>query len=211
MRIIACLIALSLVAAPAVAQAGPDEPPPVGASGTPPPSVNQSATVAGTAVGEGRWYGWELILSDALFLMLAADGNNASPESGLGSAGLPIGLVGLALVPPALHAVHGNPRRAAFGFLVRSIAVGLWGVAILSDKNSSSCNGQDSCPGDISGDVALSGLATASAVGAMIYVFIDDFWFSRVPVGPSARPLLTMAPSFSLRNDGGVLGVAGRF
>jgi hypothetical protein len=211
MRITACLVMVALlVAAPAPAHAGPDERP-VTASPAASASVSESAAGAAPPGEQGRWYGWELILSDALFLMLAADGNNANPESGLGSAGLPIGLAGLALVPPALHVVHGNPRRAAFGFLVRSVAVGLWGVAVLSDKDSGSCNGQDSCAGISSGDVALVGMAVAAALGAGIYVFIDDFWYSRTPAAPAARPLLTMAPSLSLRSDGGVVGLAGRF
>ncbi|HEY4187996.1 MAG TPA: hypothetical protein VGP07_23170 [Polyangia bacterium] len=204
------LLAGSLIATiPALARAAPASEPPGPAA--PGPSGSDPAAAS---VGQGRWYGWELFLSDVLFLAIAADGSNQHTESGLGSAGLPIGLLGLVLVPPAIHYVHGNPRRAVVGGIVRGVTASLWG-AVLSSENTQggpSCDGEGHCPGLIEdSDIALIGLATAALIGTVVFVAIDDLFFARAAVDRAPPPSLTLAPALFLRADGGVVGMAGRF
>ena len=153
-------------------------------------------------------------MSDTLFLILAGDGANQRPESGLGPPVLTVGLLGIVVVPPALHFIHGNPRRAGFGLLVRGLTIGLWTAAFIVPRGGgNSCNGQDGCVGiDIGADdVVLFGLAVAAVGGAITYAFIDDFWFSRVPVSPSSSPPATVVPMFYPRPGGGALGLVGTF
>jgi len=214
MKIAALLAAALIAAAPSVTYAAPAShadgasdalpamPPPAGA---PPP-----VAPASTPREKGRWYGWELILSDTLFLLLADDRGH---ETGLGSAGLPIALVGLAAAPPALHLIHGNARRAGFGLLVRGVTVGLYAATVLTQQQgSNSCNGQDGGCVDISdSDIAMFGLTLIALGGAITYVIIDDFFFSRVPVAAPPQPRATVVPTAYLRPGGGGLGLAGTF
>ena len=212
----AVVAAVLVAAAPAATHGAPPMPAPVTddaptvtpesaspALASPPPS-------APTAPREkGRWYGWELILSDTLFLLVA---NDRGHETALGSAGLPIGLVGIVAAPPAFHLIHGNKRRAAFGLLVRGVTVGLYSAAILSANDSSSTCAGDGCGPDINdGDIILLGMTLVALGGAITYVFIDDFFFSRVPVAAPPRPRATVVPTAYLRPGGGGLGLVGTF
>jgi hypothetical protein len=215
----ALLTAATLVAtAPAATHAAPapaaeaDEPTVTPLSASPPhlsaPAVSPPPP-AEAPREKGRWYGWELILSDTLFLLLA---NDRGQETSLGSAGLPIGLVGIVAVPPALHLIHGNPRRAGFGLLVRGVTVGLYAAAVLSASDSSApCPGDAACVDIDSGDIVLLGLTLIALGGAITYVFIDDFFFSRVPAAVPPRPRATVVPTAYLRPGGGGLGLVGVF
>lgn len=215
MTVVATLVAALICAAPGVTHATAT----TAAAATPlpplpPPPPRPTPGTAQASREKGRWYGWELIVSDTLFLILAGDGANQRPEFGLGSAGLTVGLLGIVVVPPALHFIHGNPRRAGFGLLVRGLTIGLWTAAfILPRGGGNSCNGQDGCVGiDIGADdVVLFGLAVAAVGGAITYAFIDDFWFSRVPEPPSSSPPATVVPMFYPRPGGGGLSLVGTF
>jgi hypothetical protein len=183
-----------LSAGPSLASPEPSRPPPA---------------VPGAPQEKGRWYGWELILGDALFLLLA---NDRGHETALGAAALPIGLAGIVAVPPALHLIHGNPRRTGWGLLVRGVTVGLYTATVLSARESSNtCPGDAPCTGITDGDIVLLGMTFIALGGAITYVFIDDFFFSRVPVAALARPRTTVAPTAYLRPGGGGLGLVGTF
>ena len=222
----AVVAAVLVAAAPAATHAAPPMPAAAtthGAPSMPAPVADDAPTVTPESAGsplasppptapreKGRWYGWELILSDTLFLLVA---NDRGHETALGSAGLPIGLVGIVAAPPALHLIHGNNRRAAFGLLVRGVTVGLYAASVLSSNESSNtpCPGDAACVNIDSGDVVLLGLTLIAVGGAITYVFIDDFFFSRVPVAAPPRPRATVVPTAYLRPGGGGLGLIGTF
>jgi len=221
----AVVAAVLVAAAPAATHAAPPMPAAAtthGAPSMPAPVADDAPTVTPESAGsplasppptapreKGRWYGWELILSDTLFLLVA---NDRGHETALGSAGLPIGLVGIVAAPPALHLIHGNTRRAAFGLLVRGVTVGLYSAAILSANDSSSTCTGDGCGPDINeGDIILLGMTLVALGGAITYVFIDDFFFSRVPVAAPPRPRATVVPTAYVRPGGGGLGLVGTF
>jgi hypothetical protein len=223
MRLVAALIAALISAAPAVAQVTGDDGTaplvvPIGADGgaapfaplPPPPPASPEAQR-----GKGRWYGWELMLSDALFLLLAVDGGGGRPELPTGSAGLPLGLVGGVTTPSALHFIHGNKRRAGFGLLVRGGVVGFVALAggALNNTTSSSCANMDHCSGiDIDGgDLVLAGLMLVAAGGGITYAVSEYFGVSRVAVGAPPRPRATVMPTAYLRPSGGGLGLVGSF
>ena len=200
MRVFAALVAALISAAPGVthATAAGDTAPvvvPAPAGDTAPLAPLPPPPVAPEPPREkGRWYGWELILSDTLFLLIAGDGANERPESGLGSTGFTVGLLGVAVVPSALHFVHGNRRRAGIGLLVRggvvAFVASVWAASSDSTSTSSSCAGMDHCSGiDIDGgDLVLGGLALVALGGGITYAVSEYFWLSRVPVAaPRAR------------------------
>jgi hypothetical protein len=159
------------------------------------------ADETGAPAAEGRWYGWELALSDALFLMVATDGHNADPELPLGSAGYPVGLAGLIGGAPAIHYLHGNPRRARVGLVVRGITVPLFALAQTS-LSGSSTNGPDG------GDYALAALGTAAAVTAVVFALIDDIGYARAPA-PARETAL--APTWFVGHGGAGVGLLGLF
>lgn len=149
----------------------------------------------------GRWYGWELALSDALFLMVATDGNNSNPELPIGSAGYPLGLAGVIGGAPALHYLHGNPHRAGVGLLVRGLTVPLFALA-QTTLNRPSESGPDA------GDFFLAALGVAAAATAVVFAFIDDIWYARAPAPARATAL---APTWFVNRSGGGVGLVGVF
>jgi hypothetical protein len=160
-----------------------------------------SAEESGAPEPEGRWYGWELALSDALFLMVATDGHNADPELPLGSVGYPVGLAGVVGGAPALHYLHGNPQRARVGLLVRGLTVPLFALAQTS-LSGQSMNGPDS------GDYVLAALGSAAALTAAVFALVDDVWYARAPAPARAT---AMAPTWFVGRGGGGVGLLGVF
>ena len=150
---------------------------------------------------EGRWYGWELALSDAFFLLVATDGNNPNPELPIGAAGYPLGLAGLVVGAPALHYLHGNPHRACVGLVVRGITVPLWAL-VQTTLSGPSENGPDS------GDFVLAGLGVAAVATAVVFAFIDDIWYARAPAPARTTAL---APTWFMNRAGGGIGLVGVF
>jgi len=61
------------------------------------------------------------------------------------------------------------------------------------------------------GDIILLGMTLVALGGAITYVFIDDFFFSRVPVAAPPRPRATVVPTAYVRPGGGGLGLVGTF
>jgi len=229
MRITAptAVVAAVLVAvAPAATHGAPAMPAPATTHGAPPmpaPVADDAPTVTPESASpplasppltapreKGRWYGWELILSDTTFLLLA---NDRGRETRFGAAALPIGLVGIVAVPPALHLIHGNPKRTVYGLIVRGVTVGLYYATVLSSNESSNtpCPGDAGCVNIDSGDIVLLGMTFIALGGAITYAFIDDFFFSRVPVAAPPRPRATVVPTAYLRPGGGGLGLVGTF
>jgi hypothetical protein len=151
---------------------------------------------------EGRWYGWELALSDLFFLMVAADGRVSDPELPTGSAGYRLGLAGLIAGAPTIHYLHGNPRRAGVGLIVRGLTVPLWALAQTHDDGQS-----DMFPD--SGDFALVGLGLAGAATAFVFALIDDIWYARAPA--PARTTAIAPTWFMSRGGGGGVGLVGVF
>jgi len=218
MRIVAAQVAALIFVAPAVTHATATTAAAI--APLPPLPPTPSGPTPGTLEApreKGRWYGWELILSDTLFLLIAGDGANQRPESGLGSAGFTVGLLGVAVVPSALHFVHGNRRRAGIGLLVRggvvAFVASVWAASNDSTSTSSSCAGMDHCSGiDIDGgDLVLGGLALVALGGGITYAVSEYFWRSRVPVAAPPRPRATVIPTATLHPGGGGLGLLGTF
>jgi len=150
---------------------------------------------------EGRWYGWELALSDAFFLLVATDGNNSNPELPIGAAGYPLGLAGLVVGAPALHYLHGNPHRARVGLVVRGLTVPLFAL-VQTTLSGPSENGPDS------GDFVLVGLGVAAAATAVVFAFIDDIWYARAPAPARTTAI---APTWFMHRAGGGVGLVGVF
>lgn len=78
-----------------------------------------SAGRAEETSSETRWYGWQIILADAVGVALVAGG--AKLSSALAIAG---GVTTLALGSPLIHAAHHAPRDAGVSFLVRVVPFG---------------------------------------------------------------------------------------
>jgi hypothetical protein len=150
---------------------------------------------------EGRWYGWELALSDAVFLLVATDGNTPNPELPIGAAGYPVGLAGLVVGAPALHYLHGNSHRARVGLLVRGLTVPLWAL-VQTTLSGQSDNGPSG------GDFLLAGLGVAAAATAVVFAFIDDIWYARAPAPAHTTAL---APTWFMNRAGGGIGLVGVF
>jgi hypothetical protein len=151
---------------------------------------------------EGRWYGWQLALSDALFLLVAGDGRVSDPELPTGSAGYKLGLAGVIVGAPTIHYLHGNRQRAIVGLIVRGLTVPLWALAQNSDSGEH--------PDD--GDFFIVGLGIGAAGAAIVFAVIDDIWYARAPA-PAPAPARTtaVAPTWFMNRGGGGLGVVGVF
>ena len=165
-----------------------------------PPAARADDSGAPESEPRGRWYGWELMLSDALFLMVATDGNAPHPELPIGSAGYPIGLAGVIVGAPALHYLHGNPGRARVGLVVRGITVPLFALAQRTlDRQSDAVD---------AGVFVLGGLGFAAAGVAVVFALIDDIWYARAPAPP---PRVAVAPTWFAGRGGGGVGLLGLF
>lgn len=149
---------------------------------------------------KGRWYGWELALSDALFLAVATDGNTPHPKLPMGTAGYPIGLAGVIVGAPVLHHLHGNAGRARVGLLVRGITVPLFALGQRALVRQS-----DAVDGGV---YLLGGLGFAAAGVAVVFAFVDDIWYARSPAPVRG---VALAPTWFAGRDAGGVGLLGIF
>src|SRR5437868_3657362 len=98
------LATLSADGGDAVPPPVPQAPAPAPASAPPAPPALAFAPAPGATLeppAPTRWYGWELVLSDAAFATLAW-------RSGWSGGGLIGSAVGATLVTPLLHVLNGN-------------------------------------------------------------------------------------------------------
>ena len=161
----------------------------------------------------GRWYGWELMVSDAVFLLMANDGRISNPELGLGNHQFALGLGGLVLGAPALHLIHGNRRRAAIGLGVRAVIIGLYAAADASLRTGGNASGGGDNGGGAfdSGDVVMGALLFGTIVGGLAFAFVDDVWHARVTTDAPTSPQAMLAPTFFLNRRSGGLGLMATF
>jgi len=138
-----------------------------------------------------RWYGWQLLVADGsatgLVLMAAAmtDGD------------LPVGLGLLFYASPIVHALHGNPGRAAASLGLRALLPFAGGLIGMEASNCGLLGGE--CKG-LSTGVAV-GFATAALIDAGLLGWeVDD------ARDADASPL---RPAVQIGRSGAWLGVAG--
>ncbi len=134
-----------------------------------------------------RWYGRTLLLADSasMAVLLMGVGNQNGNVTG-------VGLVGMALSGPVVHALHGHWERGGVGLLVRvggTLLGGFVGRALGGDTTG--------IAGSITG-----------YMGAMAF---DGLYLCRdwVPSEEASGPEL--APEVSLAGAGATLGLHGRF
>jgi hypothetical protein len=138
-----------------------------------------------------RWYGWQLLVADGsvtgLVLVSAAmtDGD------------LPVGLGLLFFASPIVHAVHGNPGRAAASLGLRALLPFAGGLIGMETSNCGLLGGE------------CKGLSTGIAVGFATAVLIDAGllgWEVDDAHDPGASRL---RPTVQIGRSGAWLGVAG--
>jgi hypothetical protein len=156
-----------------------------------------------------RWYGWELMLSDAVFTTLAW-------RSGW-SGGVLIGsAVGVTLGTPLIHVLNGNGVAGMRSIIVRSSTwlVAL-GAAIAQTAGGSSNCASDSCPGP------RPTVAVGILVAGGVFALIDDTVLAAVsaaPDDPDRRVALARSfaptrfvPTLSPTAGGATMGLGGVF
>ena len=157
--------------------------------------------------GERHWYGWPLLISDTASLVIARFALEGSDSS----SGLMIAGATYALVPGAVHLIHGNPKLALASVGVR-ISLPLLGAALMSDV--SDC-GSDSSFGCGYADPYIGFMLGASAAIVIDHLMsIDRHAPPRDPrhVRSTRRPpAIEVAPTLAVTPRGGALGLLGRF
>jgi len=186
------LVAVSL---PARSLASPDAAPPVAV-----PARVEPAPA-------GRWYGWEPMLTDAVFLLVANDGRSEAPELGLGSHQFALGLGALALGAPALHFVHGNKRRAVIGLAARAGIVGIFAFADDALRTSSGSANVDIG----SGELVMGVLVFGAVIGGAVFAFVDDIWHARLPPTSSTKQAVAIVPTCFVKPHVGGIGLLATF
>jgi len=175
--------------------------------------------VVATARPRHHWYGWQLLISDALFVGIAATANDHSPA--LSAAGFG----GLALAAPLLHVANGNSKNAIISVLVRSLAAALmysvmngsWDWSRSHQNSDSELNLPDG------GEVLSVLVVTAAVIAGGAFVVVDDSIRARKLVhpddaspsagaaSPPAKPAAVVAPTVFLQRQGGGIGLAAAF
>jgi hypothetical protein len=131
---------------------------------------------AATEPPRQRWYGWQLLLSDIVFIGVIADAKDTKvTESAIGFAGLSLGA-------PILHFANGNPRVGFTSLLLRTLASGITfaAVRVVSEPVPS-----DRTSSDYGNTLVVGLLGIAATLGGLTYILIDDCALARVPVRTS--------------------------
>jgi len=183
------LAATSADAGDSVAPPAPPAPAPVLAPGPTPSPAVAFAPVPGLSFerpAPTRWYGWELMLSDAAFVTLAW-------RSGWDGGGLIGGLIGVTLGTPLLHLANGNGRAGMRSIVVRSATWLTAGAALLASAAfaSTECHG-DSCVTGPDPTVPL-----AILVAGAVFVLVDETALATVRVEPDPGRQVAHARSFA--------------
>lgn len=148
---------------------------------------------------EERWYGWQLLLADlgsyALIMV------KSPPAVGIGIGGLVLGA-------PVLHAANHNYGTAVASFAVRG-GVALLVAALLSDPPPCPM-GDTGCSVDrLGGELIGLGLAAGLLVGGMVFAIVDDTALAHVKV-PRKLPA-GLSPIVAPRAGGVSLGLGASF
>jgi hypothetical protein len=140
------------------------------------------------------WYGWQILLADIASLATATQ----------------VPAYGLVLGGPAIHALHGQRKKAWQSFGLRlglPFAGALVGLAAVEEScDRSGCGG---------GMQALAGMALGAAAGWVTAAIVDITYLARKPskVSRELRKIQRMPvqPSISMVEGGAVLGVGSAF
>ena len=150
----------------------------------------------------GGWYGWQVLLADAewigLYVLASQKSNPVLEATLLGSA-----IAGYTLGGPAVHAIHDEWEMAGVSLFLR-VGLPLAG-GYIGSKQGSDCS--ESRGFQLCFDL---GPAIGFVTGMAAAMTIDAVALAHEPVREKRyRP--TLAPLFGLRQDGGFLGISGRF
>jgi len=151
-----------------------------------PPGLTQPAPTPPPAA-ERAWYGWQILAIDALSLgALYIASTDRADFMGY------VGVTGLAVSGPIIHAVHDRPGRAVGSLVLRP---GLTiGGALAGYYSVGTCHDYD----------CLAGFVVGGFLGGVSAEVIDSFvlaWEPRVPVTPVVTPT----------SGGATVGLAGAF
>jgi hypothetical protein len=182
------LATMSADAGDAVAPPVPRAPAPAPVSAPPAsPAVAFAPVPGGSLEGPAptRWYGWELVLSDATFATLAW-------RSGWSGGGLIGSAVGATLVTPLLHVLNGNGTGGMRSIIVRSSTwlVAL-GAALAQTATASSDCASDSCA------APRPTIAVGILVAGAVFALIDDTVLATGPAAPDPGRQVAHARSFA--------------
>jgi len=168
----------------------------------PPPAPSSDEAVGSDG---GRWYGWQIMLSDVLGVVTVVGGSRVEP--GLAVLGP---LVYLA-VPPIIHTFHDGPALASLG--VRAglpVAAGFVGYVATT---GCAANDESSEPNFC----RLGGVIAGALLGMLGAMVVDMALIAYEPSRGSARArspspaLASGQPSIGLRRGGATLGFGGAF
>ena len=154
----------------------------------------------------GGWYGWQVLLADAesiglLALSFTQDSNPGVQATLMGSAA-----AGYVLGAPAVHWIQGEKSMAGVSLLLR-LGLPLAG-GFLGSLQGDGCSDTNES-GEFRFCVNLAP-ALGAVAGMAVAMTIDAVALAHEPVREKRyRP--TLAPLFGLRQDGGFLGISGRF
>jgi hypothetical protein len=138
-------------------------------------------------VEEPRWYGRTLMLADGASVAVLL----AGASSGSGRM-WDIGLAGMLVSGPAVHAWHGHLERGGVGLLMR------FGGAVLGSLVA----------GAAGGDEARAAGAITGYLGAVAF---DGLYLCHDTVERRAPPESELGPDLSLAGSGATLGIHGSF
>jgi len=186
------------------------------AEAAPAPSVPAPVPpVAAPAQPRNSWYGWELLLADALFVGATVAAGDRVPA--LSAAGLG----GLALGTPFLHLANGNGQAMLLSMLLRSAEAALV-FAVISDFGRAPPPGDEGFGEEIDRDVRA--LAMTAILAGGLFVILDDSLRARKPSDPpgtapaeggaapaASRAGPVLAPTVFVRRQGGGIGLVAAF
>jgi hypothetical protein len=156
-----------------------------------------------------RWYGWELLLSDAAFVTVAW-------QSGWSGGGLMGGLIGVTLGTPLLHVANGNGRAGMRSIIVRSATWLAAGAAVFASEAFPST----SCHGDVCSTGPDPTVPLAILVAGAAFALVDDTALATVLTAPDpGRQVATarafaparFVPTVSPTTGGATMGLGGVF
>ena len=199
----------------------PPPPPPAVVSERPVPQMPDDAgpgTTAGpsrappvTAGAEKRWYGWQLLISDATFLtlgFLSREGPGAVSAS-----------VGLTLGAPVLHFANGN--RVVGGFASLGLRLSLLSIATALGATWRVGSAAPPCHDDAcKKDPGEALLPLVGVAAGLLFLALDDLVLARISQsvdqgGPpvSARPVRgrMIAPMLAPTPGGAAMALVGTF
>jgi hypothetical protein len=214
-------LAASLAILGATAGARADEPlaaePPPAALGA--PAGPARADTPEATANEKRWYGWQLLLPDAVGLgALTAGGIVAAARNGgVGAGFFYTGFVVSNFDGPFVHLFHGVSRKhvnehvenVSLASLGLRVGLPIAGLAIGFGIGSR----VGPCPPNAVTSPCQTGMIAGTIAGEHVAVLVDDAFLAwDRPVGAATpRAHARWAPAFLPVPGGGAAGIAGRF